>query len=201
MIDNLELIKPFLKFYSEDDYYFLQVLQRKKDRDKIPFGLGGSNNNSRLIRSYFIKSVDHLEKCYPEIKAMCDLFHARAMINLNRRSFKGSSLQMMVQLAQSIQANNFNNSRMWNNVAGKYNPIKDKLWILDIDNTSNIPPLMCAFIDHHCSPVLVDSKIQAVIPSNSGIHLITSPFNLKEFSLQYPNTEVHKNNPTNLYIP
>lgn len=31
--------------------------------------------------------------------------------------------------------------------------------------------------------------------------VITSPFNLKEFKKKYPELDVHKNNPTNIYIP
>lgn len=31
MVDNLRLILPFLKFESEDDFYYLQILQRKKE--------------------------------------------------------------------------------------------------------------------------------------------------------------------------
>lgn len=30
-IDNFNLIKPFLKFDSEDDFYYLQILRRRKD--------------------------------------------------------------------------------------------------------------------------------------------------------------------------
>ena len=31
IINNLELIKPFLKFESNDIYYHLSILKRKKD--------------------------------------------------------------------------------------------------------------------------------------------------------------------------
>ena len=35
MKDNFDIIKPLLKFRSEDDFYFLQILQRKKDHGII----------------------------------------------------------------------------------------------------------------------------------------------------------------------
>jgi hypothetical protein len=31
VIDNLELIKPLLSFEDENDFYYLQILKRKKD--------------------------------------------------------------------------------------------------------------------------------------------------------------------------
>lgn len=33
MTDNFNLIRPLLNFRSEDDFYFLQILQRKKDHN------------------------------------------------------------------------------------------------------------------------------------------------------------------------
>ena len=50
MIDNFEQISKLLTFTSEDEFYFVQVLQRKKDN---PGGYLGSNNSSRLIKAYW----------------------------------------------------------------------------------------------------------------------------------------------------
>ena len=43
------------------------------------------------------------------------------------------------------------------------------------------------------------SKFIAEIPTKSGCHLITTPFNLQQFKEKYPDIDVHKNNPTLLY--
>lgn len=51
MINNLELIKPLLKFESEDDFYYLQILKRKKDQTPEENALG-RNNNARTIKNY-----------------------------------------------------------------------------------------------------------------------------------------------------
>jgi len=37
------------------------------------------------------------------------------------------------------------------------------------------------------------------VPTKSGVHIITRPFNLKKFKEKYPNVDVHKDNPTILY--
>ena len=199
MIDNIEKIKPLLTFASEDDYYFLQVLLRKKDAKESAFYGGGSNNSSRLIKAYYIKSLNQLEKQYSEIKALCDLFHARACINLNKRSFRSSSLQMMVRLAQSVQSENYANQGMWNNVSGVYHPIKDKRWLIDVDDVGRNQNDMILFIERECKPEGL--KYIATIPSKSGYHIITKPFDMSFFRGRYPDIDVHKNNPTNLYIP
>lgn len=60
MIDNIELILPFLKFESKDDFYYLQILQRKKENPQL-------GSNSRVIKNYYISSQE-FNKIYPEIE-------------------------------------------------------------------------------------------------------------------------------------
>jgi hypothetical protein len=75
-----------------------------------------------------------------------------------------------------------------------------KKWILDID-----------FIDCTENTIekalnfTVEHEIISKIPSKKGIHFITKPFRLNAFknycSNNSINIEIHKDNPTNLYIP
>jgi hypothetical protein len=51
---------------------------------------------------------------------------------------------------------------------------------------------------HHIEPEDF-SRTQAAIPTKSGYHLITTPFNLQQFKEKYPDIDVHKNNSTLLY--
>ena len=44
-------------------------------------------------------------------------------------------------------------------------------------------------------------KIVANIPSKTGTHLITKPFDKSKFNQTFPTIEIHCNNPTNLFIP
>jgi hypothetical protein len=200
MIDNLETIKPLLHFESEHDYYFLQILQRKKDRSDLDPRLGGSNNSNRLIKAYFVRSIDYLESHYYEIQQLCKLFNARAGINLNRRNAKFTSMQMMVQLAQSIQSENYFNYKTWDTVSGKYQPISDKRWIVDIDKEDMDEVYLIEDCIEECVPKDKTRVIER-IPSKSGMHLITRPFNVLKLRHKYRDIDIHKNNPTNLYIP
>jgi hypothetical protein len=206
MLDNFDIIKPLLTFENENDFYFLQILQRKKDH---PEGtVVGSNNSSRLIKSYNIFSISQLDKYKKEIIMLCELFEARAGINLNKRNSKVLALKMISDIATYLECNHTNSiGSLWNEVCGKHQHSADRRWIIDIDredsesdnefdsHISNISGFIC-----NCQPIGND-KIITNIPSKSGVHLITKPFNTREFKDQYPEIDIHKNNPTNLYIP
>lgn len=86
MVDNFDRIRKLLNFRSKDDFYFVQVLQRKKDHNNTK--VNGTNNNSRLIKVYYISSLEYFDFVKPEIIELCKVFGARAGINLNRRSFE-----------------------------------------------------------------------------------------------------------------
>lgn len=43
-------------------------------------------------------------------------------------------------------------------------------------------------------------KVCLAVPTKSGVHLITHPFDVGTFQKSFPNIDVHKNNPTLLYF-
>jgi hypothetical protein len=206
MINNLEIIKPLLTFPKPgDSFYFLQILQRKKDHPGKR--LGGSNNNSRLIKAYYIKSVEHLDDVWEEITTLCNVFNARAGVNLNPRSFEKAAYDMNIKIAHQMKNREFEGMRKsYDSVCGEYHAEMDKRWIVDID-TKDLGWLMQyrytinMLHDQGNSQSGKNYKILAEVPSRSGFHIITQPFNLANFAADHPGIEVHKNNPTNLYIP
>lgn len=200
MVDNFKLIKPLLEFRSDNDFYFLQVIQRKKDYKKGK--VNGTNNNSRLIKAYYIKSIEHLEFVGPEIKELCKVFNARAGINLNRRSFEKIALQHLKKVTDQIINKDFNKAyKAYSSVTGAYSQESDKKWILDIDGDVNDRWIsqVILYIERECRPI--GDKFITIIPSKNGKHIIVKPFDLSKFKLQYPDIEIHKNNPTNCFIP
>jgi len=193
MIDNINKILPFLKFESEDDFYYLQILQRKKENPEI-------GSNSRVIKNYYITSEEYLLKHYDEIKKLCEVFNARASIRLNKRSFEKVGFKTMTNLANTMMNKDYKFLKAsYDRACGLGHNDTEKKWILDVDN-QEVSPLMLAFIDHEIEPL--GCKIYTDnIKSKTGYHVITKPFNLQEFSKKYPEIEIHKDNPTNLYIP
>ena len=195
MIDNIELIKPLLNFENEGDFYMLYVFKRKKDQ---PEGEKDNHQSVRTIKTYCVESVDYLEKRYDEIKQLCEMFKARAYIHVQKQNHKDVSLNMMVALAQRIQDGNHKQKGLFDSVVGQIKT-HEKRWIIDVDDMKEVSPMMMAYIDHKCKPY--GSKIEAIIPTKNGHHLITKKFDVMKFKEEYPNLDIQKKNPTLLFLP
>lgn len=193
MIDNIELIKPLLEFESSDDFYYLQILQRKKENKLM-------NSNSRVIKNYYIKSTDYLDNRYDEIKKLCIQFNARASIRLNKRSFEKVAFKCMQNIANTMMSRDYDFiNKAYDRACGQSHNDSNKKWILDFDDS--IHPSFFEKTINNLEPTENRFKVITYIPSKTGWHIITSPFNVQEFRNTYSSIEIHKDNPTNLYIP
>ena len=198
MIDNFELIKSLLTFPNDDVYYHLQILRRGKDHPELAAA-------NRMIKAYFICSLESLEHVEQEIKDLCEFFKARAYINLTPKSIKKTTMLQLKYLAQRTYEGDFKKIwKSWNTCAGEIKG-EEPRWVVDIDDTNtDFTKLMDMSIATY-EPVKYDeqgrycSKVIATIPTKSGYHLITTPFNLQQFKKEHPDIDVHKNNPTLLY--
>ena len=196
MIDNFELIKPFLEFPNDDIYYHLQILRRGKDHPELPAA-------NRVIKSYFICSLESLDYVEDEIKKLCEFFGARAYINLTPKSIKKTTMLQLKYLAQRAYEGDFKKIwKSWNTCAGEIKG-EEPRWVVDVDNNSNYPIKDKVNNIRHLidelMPKTLDERIICEIPTKNGVHLITTSFNLQQFKKEYPDIDVHKNNPTLLY--
>lgn len=196
MINNLEQIKPLLNFEDEGDFYMLYVLKRKKDQ---PEGERDNHQSVRTIKTYSISSIDYLEKRWDEIVGLCEMFKARAYIHVQKQNHNDVSLNMMVALAQRIQDGNFNQRNLFDSVVGQIKT-REKRWVVDIDTKDTKELLRVQHHVDYCRPHGID-KIETIIPTKNGYHLITKKFDIKTFSEKYPDIDVQKKNPTLLYYP
>lgn len=193
MIDNINKIIGLLDFESKDDFYYLQILQRKKENPQL-------GSNSRVIKNYYITSKEYLITHYDEIKTLCNIFNARASIRLNRRSFRQVAYKNMVKIANTMNNEDYKSIRnSFDRACGLLHNDKNKTWIVDIDleDFKNTKELECYI--NKLEPI--GNKVICKIPSKTGIHLITKPFRLDCFKQKYPLIDIHKDNPTNLFIP
>lgn len=195
MINNLEQIKKLLSFNSEDDFYFLQIIKRKKEHPEL-------GSNSYIIKTYFISSIENLEKNMGEIICLCNFHNARAGINLNKRSFRRIAFHSLKKITDQILNEDYKSVRKsYNSVCGGYSNETSKKWIIDIDDKqfdSNIINDILKTIQ----PIEVENKIIVKLETKNGYHLITSPFNLGGFRRECGLLiDIHKDNPTILYIP
>ena len=195
MINNLEIIKPLLNFSEQGDFYMLYVFKRKKDQ---PEGERDNHQSVRTIKTYCIESIDHLELRYSEIKELCEMFKARAYIHVQKQNHKDVSLNMLSSLAERIRDGVSNQKGLFDSVVGQIKT-QEKRWIVDIDVTDfNVVTELSQFINY-LRPE--GKKIEAVIPTKNGWHLITGRFDVKTFSEKFPDVDIQKKNPTLLYLP
>jgi len=194
MVDNLELIKKLLVFEDDNDFYYLQILQRKKENPQL-------GSNSRVIKNYYINSINDLENKYDEIKKLCGFFNARASIRLNKRNYKIVAFKNLINISNNMMNNDyFNIKKSYDRAIGQNHSDKNKTWILDIDYKMTYNEIFCLEDLINKSSTTIKNVI-CYIPSKSGMHLITKPFDKRDFLKLFPNIEIHKDNPTNLYIP
>lgn len=195
MIDNLEQIKTLLNFSEKGDFYMLYVFKRKKDQAPEE---RDNHQSVRTIKTYCIESLDHLERRYDEIRELCELFKARAYIHVQKQNHKDISLDMLALLAERIKNGVSNQKGLFDSVVGQIKTL-EKRWIIDIDTKDK------KFVEKVESDLFNiqprGNKIETIIPTKNGFHLITSKFNVLEFGNLYPDTDIQKKNPTLLYYP
>ena len=202
MINNIDIIKPLLNFEKQGDFYMLYVFKRKKDQ---PEGERDNHQSVRTIKTYCIESLEHLDRRYDEIIQMCEMFKARAYIHVQKQNHFDVSLNMMVALAQRIQDGNTNQKGLFDSVVGQIKT-QEKRWIIDVDTQSiHIKNMMINIIES-VRPTDKGSKIEAVIPTKNGVHLITKRFDVKDFGEKLKERgeeipDIQKKNPTLLYYP
>ena len=145
--------------------------------------------------------MDSLDRIKDEVITLCKLFGARAYINLGKRSFRKCTMMCISDMAKRAYDEDFKKIyKVWNTVVGAVKSAEPR-WVIDLDDYTlgQVNPLI-PFINS-LKPLDIKDKIIATIPTKSGYHLITTSFDLLNFRNKYPNIDVHKNNPTILYVP
>lgn len=195
MINNLDIIKPLLNFSEKGDFYMLYVFKRKKDQ---PEGERDNHQSVRTIKTYCIESIEHLDRRWAEIIQLCEMFNARAYIHVQKQNHFDVSLTMMATLAQRIQNGANNQKGLFDSVVGQIKT-QEKRWIVDIDTKDKKFLREVTMFLMEIQPV--GDKIEKVIPTKNGFHLITQKFNVIEFQKKYAEVDIQRKNPTLLYFP
>lgn len=191
MVNNFDIIIPQLVFDTDDDFYFIQIIRRRKENPEL-------SSNNKVTKTYYVSSIDYLNSKKEEIIELCNRTNARAYINLNRRSYHKIALQMLRKVSDIILNGNPSSvAQAYDSVCGLYSNEKNKKWVVDIDEDT-IDDAMIEFINNECEP-FDDNKEILRVRTKNGFHLITKPFNVKKFHDRYPEIDIHKNNPTILY--
>ena len=201
-VDNFELFakKLFEKPLKEDEFYFLQILVRGKDGHHV-----SGNNKNRLVKYYTITSAEQLLSLKNEILAICHVDNARAYIHPTKRNAKEvANIAVELAIHTFVSQNWIGFKSMYSTACGQSFVTSDKKFIVDLDDIHEGD----AILEQIREDIFKmrghggenSDKVFMTVPTKSGVHLITWPFDLGQFKEKYPTIDVHKNNPTLLYF-
>lgn len=207
-INNFKLINKYLSFLNDGDFYFLQVLKRRKDNP-------GMTGDSQVIKNYYIYGYDTFLGIENEVIKLCLDNNARAYIRLNKRNNKKIALQCLKKTTDLIINEDYKAVKnVYESVCGEYHNDIDKKWIVDIDGIHLKYKDEIYKIINELHQQIIDPnkpyRILGEIPTKNGFHIITNPFNLQLFKSKYflgkvidmgkqDELAIHKDNPTILF--
>jgi hypothetical protein len=204
MVNNIDRIRELISFEDEFDFYFLQILKRRKDNPDL-------KRDMVVIVNYHIESFEQYNSLTPHIVSLCDAENARAYLRINKRNYKHLSFHMLKRVVEVVSSGMVKSLKgTFDSVCGQYHNDKDKKWIVDIDWVDIKTPenlegkYMYAEIQYEILGLQHETKkepMMVFLPTKNGMHIITRPFNLKKFKDKFPGIDVHKDNPTILYCP
>lgn len=201
IINNFDDIKKILFFDSKKEFfYFVQIIIRKKD---MPNKVSGDKT---VIKTMYIDSMETLDKKTPMIIDLCDKTGARAYIHPMPKSYRDLTKQMLKILSDKIFADDFQSPQTVAEKAAGIIKGDFPRWVVDLDGIEESD--IAAYenvINDVCEPTDKRNKVITRIKTKNGYHLITEPFNLSRFNgvltfLEKGIPDVHKNNPTVLYV-
>lgn len=217
MTDNFEIVKQFIQISEPqfdtdtDKFYAVEIIHRAKDGSSVAVMPRSGSNSVHLINTYYINSIEELDKRKNEIITMCEAFNSRAYISVNTKSYEQITKQAMIEFANRIAANDFKKPQsIFHSSVGKYVNRSTAVWILDVDREDaermnmSIDDLADFYKHIVETEVRPYKQIVAIIPTRSGKHIIAHPFDTQKFFSAFPigqNSEslIKKNNSTLLY--
>lgn len=201
MIDNFELLGQYLKFDSDDDFYVLEIIKRRKENPDMETG-------TQLVHTFCIYNGD-LQKKESSIKRICQQSNGRAYLRLNRRSATRVALRALRLTAEYIENGNYKAAKnAYFSAAGTINSEPHKTWLLDVDTKDESILLKVKTILSQSEELVKGDKILRrvllEVPTVNGWHFITNPFDRSKFDFVKGYgincVEIHKDNPTLLFF-
>jgi hypothetical protein len=212
VLNNVDKIRSLLSFINPGDFYFVQLIKRRKDNPDM-------SKDVKVIKSYYLNSLDDYDKLVPKMIETCDRENCRAYIRLNIRNYNKLGLKLIAEVAQMVSNGNDLKSlpNVFDSIAGQYSSEPDKKWIIDVDWV-DLPEMNQYILDGkmivgHSTTAKLISLLQGLqleagkvpmcelIQTKNGFHVITRPFNLQIFTKEFPKLQVHKDNMTIIYCP
>lgn len=189
MTDNFDNYIKFIRATGEDlpatnergtldKYYVIELMRRGKDNPDMP----AANYH---FKNYYIYSWKDYNLFKEEIKTICKLFKLRAYASVNYKIMSQVALDTISESARRIAAHDYKKFyKIFESCSAKYHTRDNSLWVIDIDkeDIETHADLEAEIIDiiKHCKSKY-KNPIVFKMPTKSGFHLITRPFNKYEF--------------------
>ena len=162
-----------------DRYYVVELMRRGKDNPDLP----AANYH---FRNYYIYSWRDLDRYEREIKDVCDLLNLRAYCSVNYKLMSQVALDTLAESARRIAAHDYKRFySIFESCSGKYVDRGNARWVVGIDEYGSVTKeqaerLLTDYINTMESGH--DVNVIYTMPTRSGFHLITCPFNLQRFN-------------------
>lgn len=198
IVNNFKLLRDYLVFSNPNEFYFVQIIQRKKDGNS---GLR-VRNGYRLIKSYYIYSLEEFDALQDRWIELCENNNARAYINLNVRNAQEVALECIKKYSDLVlNRSAFQGNNVWDSTCGSTRARGHKaLWVIDIDAPEVFESIRnIIYSCRHTNPFTLFT-----VPTVHGYHILCNGFDLNQFSQLIKDNgidkvDIHKNNPTLLY--
>jgi hypothetical protein len=179
----------------------IELMRRGKDNPDLP----AANYH---FKNYYIYSWRDLDRYENEIKNICTLLNLRAYCSVNYKLMSQVSLDTLAESARRIAAHDYKKFyNIFESCSGKFVSNGNNLWVVDIDNINLSDEkdlckinILSDFINNMESGHKVN--VIYTMPTKSGVHLITYPFNLQRFNQEWNkalSVDIKKNHLTLLY--
>ena len=201
-IDNFDIFKSHLTFTEKTDRYIVHIMRRPKDLKNLPeMAAIGANEHQRLLRTYYIDSLEYLDRKTPAIRELCVTNHARAYIIPQVRNNFECLLSLGEKVLETIRLGNWSvkPEHLLRSAYCEYHKSRDKKWILDLDDDEMNEYKFSVNFGGNSFDVkrwTLDGVLEMVkdnlascgkspdeayvVKTKSGHHIVTSPFNLEK---------------------
>lgn len=173
-VDNFDNIEKLLVFNKDkkDIYYFIQVIQRKKDNPDLP--------KSEICRGrWYITSIKEYTQFKNWIIKTCIDYNARAYISLTPRSLEKLGKKCLLEYSKRVSNGDYNNifsitnkSALSDYTIQSRGLIDKPRWVIDVDyEDPNANEKILEFLNKYKIITVVDIK------TPRGFHKVIKAFN------------------------
>lgn len=198
MTDNFPILRQYLidngiPQHNESNllkHYVVEIMSRGKDNPDMPAA-------NRHFKNYYFPCIDKFDQYEQEIKNVCDALRMRAYISVNYKMYDQVLMDTAAECSKRVAMHSYGKPySIYEHCSGEFVKKDDKKFIIDVDEEQ-----MEYFDD---IKNLFKDKIVLIVPTRTGKHIITTPFdslNFRDYCVETYgfSPDVKKNHLTLLY--